>query len=347
MKKLSSFTGFLLVLFCFGVTAVAAKLPENFVLKISEPEKLVYLAVSPDSQTVAVRGPDYIQLWNIADQTLIKTIPNQESLPPNSSVKDMQFTPDGKNLVERFYYAPQIVVTNIETGKVVFEKTLGSENNSEEVDIRFSPSGNNLLICDKYRGEAHLIEMKTWKALSTTFVGLAKACFFIDEETILVRYEDVFVTYKLGEEPYTLLELNAHLGYMIQMSPTKYISRTSMAALNCDASLADIETNTVKRFYQNDIPAPDGSPEPWLITIHELHYNAANNVLLVGTTSSDTPKGLRLVDMATLKASPPFNHNNLKEIKFFNNDKENHIVGINRGEQNPEQGGVQFIKALQ
>jgi|GEM_PF-5275339 len=362
MKMFSSLFGFILVSFCFAATAIAVKLPAKFVLTSVEPTKLAYFAVSPDNQTIAVRGPTYIQLWNIADQSLIKTIPNQRFVPSNLAIIQMEFTSDGKNVIERFYYAPNIVVTNVETGKVVFEKTVSGKQPYNSI-YKFSPSGKSLLVFDANLGSAELIDVKTWTTLSVTNIGISPytaafyaGFFFLDEKTLLVEYFDESTTndaedfklfkYKIGTNEVSQVFLNTHLSYTIQMSPTKFIARTNIAYYNYDASVFDLTDKSVTKFYQNDFLPPNDSEKPLAASINMLEYNAHNDVLLVGTTNFPEylPKGLRLVNMTTKKASPSFDFNHLEVIHLFNNDKENYIVGINRGQINPQEGGVQFIK---
>jgi hypothetical protein len=353
MKKFSSLLGFVLVLFCF-TAAMAMELPENFVLRSTRPEQLTTFAVSPDNQTLAVRGVDYIQLWNIATQTLTKTFRKQRKDKYNTR---MTFTPDGKNLMEIFPDAPDIVVTSIESGKIVFEKSL--------VDIysdplnRFSPSGNELLVYDNVSGYADLIDMKTWKTLSTTFIGKRPypviyytGFYFVDQNTILVQYNDdsqhnseLLFKYKLGTKEIIPVKSTQPIMYFVQMSPTTYVGIASIVDFFYDACTLDITTGESTKFYENEFLPPNDSPVAIHPTIDTLQYDPKNDVLLIGTALlKSVPKGLRLVDMKTKRASPSFGFKYLKEIKLFSNDSDNYIIGINDGKNHPKEGGIQFIK---
>jgi hypothetical protein len=360
MKKLSSFLSALLVSFCL-TTVFAAELPAKFILPSAEAAMLSDFAFSPDNQTIAVRGPTYIQLWNISTQTLIKTISNLREVPPNAAIKQLQFSPDGKYLLERFYDAPHVVVTDVETEKVVFEKTVTGEKPYNSI-YRFSPSGEALLVFDDKAGTADLIDVKTWKTTSTTFIGISPyyaayymSFLFTDEDNILVQYHDdsnhdfKLLKYKLGTTEVTQLEVPIKLSYMVQLSPTKYVARTSIGSSNYDASVFDLTDNSVTKFYDNAFYPPDDANKPVGASIGELEYNAQNDMLLIGTTTfpNQLPKGLRLIDMKTMKASPSFDFHYMETVHLYANDKENYLVGLNDGAKYPEEAGVLFLKVGQ
>lgn len=366
MKKYFGLIGLFLT---FSIAASAVELPKKFVLPSSEPQNLAYFALSHDRQTIAIRGPTYIQIWDIPTQTLTKTISELQFVPSSPAIKQMEFTPDDKNIVEQLYFAPNIVVMNVESGKMVFEKTVTGTRTYDSL-FRFSPSGEEILIYDANLGYADLINMKTWSIVSTIFIGksgeessgevnLFTGLFFVDKNTLLVKHYNSalgdgaanlkVLKYNIGTNEVTKIPTATDFGYTIQISPAQFVVRTSINASNYEAFLFDLADNSITKFYQNDFLPPQDSPKPLAGSIDTMRYNPNTNTLLIGTSSfsSMLPKGLRFINMKTKKASPSFDFNSLEFVNPYNNGQENYIVGINRGKKNPAEGGIQFIKIVE